>query len=117
MAAHKAVEGRPEGDKLGTQQAWERSTCKQLPGTEAVPPLCAGNISSGGTDRNKAEEEEPHRWAVQEARTSWVGVRKDWGEAYMRSRTAARPQQQRSPQEWLQYWGILDPIPYSPEKP
>ncbi len=88
---HTVVADRPAEDKFGTPQAWERSTCRQLPGTGAVPPLYADNISWGGTDRNKAEEAEPRKWAVPEARTSWVGVRKDWVEAYMQPRTTARP--------------------------
>ena len=91
---------RAEEDKFGKQQAWGQSTCKRRPGTGAAPLLYVGNISSEGTDRNKAAEEEPHKWAVQEARTSLAGVRKDWGEAYMRRRTMARPQQQRSPEKY-----------------
>jgi hypothetical protein len=71
-------------DKPGNPQEWERSTYKRRRGTGAAPPLYAGSISSEGMGRNKAEEEAPHKSAVQEARTSLAVVRKDWGEAYMR---------------------------------
>jgi hypothetical protein len=81
-------------DKPGKPQEWERSIYKLRRDTGAAPPLYAGNISSEGMDRNKAEEEAPHKSAVQEAHTSLAVVRKDWGEAYMRRRTMAR---QRSP--------------------
>jgi hypothetical protein len=44
-AEHKVVADRAEEDKFGKQQAWGQSTCKLLPGTEAVLLLCVGNIS------------------------------------------------------------------------
>ncbi len=117
VAAHKEVADRREEDKFCTPQALERSTCRRLQGMGAVLPLCEGNISSGGTDRSKAEVEEPHKWAVREARTSLAGVRKDWGEAYMQQRTTARVQQQLRPEQQTRKWGSLGPIPYTPEKP
>jgi len=43
-------------------------------------------------DHNKAVGEELHKSVAQEVRKSLAGVRKDWGEAYMRRRTTARPQ-------------------------
>lgn len=44
-AEHKVAAGKAEEDKFGKQQAWGQSTCKLLPGTEAVPLLYVGNIS------------------------------------------------------------------------
>ena len=111
------VAGKAEEDKFGKQQAWGQSTCKLLPGTAAVPLLYVDSISQGGTDHNKAAEEEPHKRAVQEARTSLERVRRGWGEAYMLRRTMAMPQQRRSPEKYIRQWGNLDPTPYSPGKP
>jgi hypothetical protein len=92
------VAGRAEEDKFGKQQASGQNTCKLLSGTGVDPLLSAGNISQGGTDHSKAVEEEPHKWAVQAERTSLELVRRDWGEAYMRRRTKAKPLQQRLPE-------------------
>lgn len=93
---HREVADTREEDKFGKRQAWERNTCKQSLGMGAVPPLSAGSISQGGTDRKKGEEEQQHKWAVPGARKSSARVRRDWGEACTRRRTMARPRQQQS---------------------
>lgn len=93
---HREVEDTRAEDKLCKGQAWERNTGKQSLGMGAVPPLAAGSISQGGTDRNKAEAAEQHKWVVQGVRKSSARVRRDWGEACTRRRTMARPRQQQS---------------------